>query len=365
MPCDFPLQAVRLQDLHPTTGKRRVKVLGSIAKCYNDLLDTKIFAPEQAARLLSFWQAREGFYLRDIHPDDLFPVPCGKCAGCRLERSRQWAVRCVHEASLYEERNSFITLTFNDRFLPRDNSLDKKYFQDFMKRLRKCYVPTVPKHYSQADREAFMRDHGIRYYHCGEYGELFQRPHYHALLFNHVFDDLVHYKNTRNGCKLYTSEKLQRLWSCPDSGRPYGFVTVGEVTFDSAAYCARYIMKKVFGDDAESHYCGRLPEYTTMSRAPGIAKGWFDQFWKDIYPKDKFHLENSKGKMIAHRPPRYYDSQFELIDDVEMDMIKIIRLERAKDPVVVSDNIPERRVVKAKNRLLKIKDWTRTVDSSH
>lgn len=52
-------------------------------------------------------------------------IPCGQCIGCRLEKSRQWAIRCVHEASLYEN-NCFITLTYSPENLPEDGSLKKK-----------------------------------------------------------------------------------------------------------------------------------------------------------------------------------------------------------------------------------------------
>lgn len=157
---------------------------------------------------------------------DLY-VPCGQCLGCRLERSRQWAVRCMHEASLYD-RNCFITLTYDDDNLPADRSLHYSHFQLFMKRLRKAHGD------------------GIRFYMCGEYGEKKGRPHYHACLFNFNFDDLTLWQE-RRGTKLYRSKSLERLW-------PYGFSTVGGVTFQSAAYVARYIMKKVTGDRAPDHY---------------------------------------------------------------------------------------------------------------
>lgn len=67
-------------------------------------------------------------------------LPCGTCVGCRLERARQWAMRCVDEASLYRD-NSFITLTFNEQHLPNNRSLDVSIFQKFMKRLRKEVAP--------------------------------------------------------------------------------------------------------------------------------------------------------------------------------------------------------------------------------
>lgn len=211
-----------------------------------------------------------------------FPVdlPCGQCIGCRLERSRQWAMRCAHEATLYD-RNCFITLTYDDAHLPSDRSLNKKHFQDFMKRLR------------------FRFGEGIRFFHCGEYGEKFARPHYHACLFNFDFPDKVLWKEAL-GNRLYTSEALNELW-------PFGFHSIGDVTFESAAYVARYITKKVTGDKAADHYGGRLPEYTTMSRRPGLARGWYEKFSADVFPADEVVL---RGKRM--RPPKYYDHLFEV-----------------------------------------------------
>lgn len=151
-------------------------------------------------------------------------IPCGQCTGCRLERSKQWAIRCVHEASLYED-NCFITLTYNKENLPKDFSLNKRDFQLFMKRLRKKYAPKQ-----------------IRFYHCGEYGEPTEynnhiaRPHYHAIIFNHKFEDQILWKQKR-GNELYISKELEELW-------PQGFSTIGSVTQDSAGYVARYLLKK-------------------------------------------------------------------------------------------------------------------------
>lgn len=220
--------------------------------------------------------------MRDGFLDMPVTLPCGQCIGCRLERSRQWAVRCVHESQLYES-NCFITLTYRDECLPPGGSLVKEDFQRFMKRLRKEY------------------GEGIRYFHCGEYGEKFSRPHYHACLFNFDFADRVLFKD-RGGVRLYVSESLSRLW-------PFGFATVGDVTFESAAYVARYITKKITGDQADNHYGGRLPEYITMSRRPGIGKPWLEKFSSDVYPSDHVVL---RGRVM--RPPKYYDGVFELTD---------------------------------------------------
>lgn len=255
-------------------------------------------------------------------------IPCGQCIGCRLERSRQWATRCLHEASLYEQ-NSFITLTYNDKNLPAEATLIKHHFQDFMKRLRKKYQPKK-----------------IRYYMCGEYGtDLNQikhigRPHYHACLFNHDFTDKQLY-TVREGVKLYTSETLSKIWG-------KGFVTVGDVTFESAAYCARYIMKKITGDMADNHYVkinyetGELyeiePEYNDMSRRPGIGKPWFEKYKNDT----KKGFITVRGKKT--RLPRYYDQLLMLEDQDLMVAIKEDREVQSKEKAF--DNTEERLLVK-------------------
>ncbi len=254
-------------------------------------------------------------------------LPCGQCVGCRLERSRQWAMRCVHEASLYEN-NCFITLTYNDEHLPADGSLNKKHFQDFMKRLRRRFC-----------------ENPIRYYHCGEYGEVCKfcslsrpvcrcdvfvarpgRPHYHACLFNFDFVDKKLFKVV-DGQRLFTSEILGTVW-------PFGFSTVGSVTFESAAYVARYIMKKVNGDRARDHYFSEpnedgevfelLPEYTTMSRRPGLGTGWLNLFGGDVFPDDVVVMRGRKMK-----PPRFYDSIYEIDEPEDYARLKALRMKEA------------------------------------
>lgn len=266
-------------------------------------------------------------------------VPCGQCIGCRLERSRQWAIRCVHEASLHE-KNCFITLTYSPEYVPKDGSLNKSHFQKFMKRLRKKY----------GDK--------IRFFHCGEYGEKNARPHYHACLFNFDFPDKVLFKNIR-GNKLYVSEALQTLW-------PFGFSTIGEVSFHSAAYVARYILKKINGKDALDHYCTydskgeilteRLPEYTTMSRRPGIAKDWYSKFKSDVFPSDFIVLNEKKLK-----PPRYYDKLLE--QDSPGAAQKIKNLRKALASVHFENNTPDRLWVREKIQEYKLKRLKRSYEN--
>nr|QJB19295.1 MAG: replication initiator protein [Microvirus sp.] len=216
-------------------------------------------------------------------------LPCGQCVGCRLERSRQWAMRCVHEASLHAD-NAFITLTYDDSSLPVGGTLVYPDFQKFMKRLRKR---TGAK---------------ISFYVGGEYGEELMRPHFHACLFGYDFYDKVYFKKSASGERLYTSKFLESLW-------PHGLSSVGSVSFQSAAYIARYCMKKVNGDLAEAHYrvitedgeiIDRTPEFNHMSLKPAIGKRWLEKFQTDVFPRDYVVINGVKTK-----PPKYYDVLFE------------------------------------------------------
>ena len=223
---------------------------------------------------------REGF--RDLPT----VVPCGQCLGCRLDWAGDWAARCEKEAKLHEA-NSFITLTYNDESLPISidprGTVVKRDFQLFMKRLRK--------------------QHGdkIRFFASGEYGDLNQRPHYHAILFGCAFDDLVPWKGGR--FPLYTSNKLATLWG-------QGFVTVGGVSYQSSSYVARYVLKKLRGLAEVSAYTQREAPFILMSRRPGIGSAWFDQFHTDVYPDGRLHV--GEGKI--RRAPRYFDDKFKVLD---------------------------------------------------
>ena len=305
MPCYHPMTGLRARKVNPDTGKRSV-----------------VFNP------------REGF------TDLTVTFPCGQCIGCRLERSRQWAIRCVHEASLYPN-NCFITLTYNNSTLPLLNSLNLDHFQRFMKRLRKRF------------------GEGIRFFHCGEYGEQFQRPHYHACLFNFDFNDRVLFSE-RDGTRLYTSEALSELW-------PYGFSTIGDVSFESAAYVARYITKKITGVRAHNHYQvvdptsgeilgHRKPEYVTMSRRPGIGKDWLNKYLSDVYPDDFIIIDGKKMK-----PPKFYDKSFEILNP---DEYSLVRAQRKADAERRSaDQTPERLAVREKVQESKLKTLVRSYEN--
>nr|AVQ10256.1 replication protein VP4 [Gokushovirinae environmental samples] len=240
------------------------------------------------------------------------PVPCGRCMGCRLEHSRQWAIRCMHERQLHDDA-TFLTLTYDDKHLPEGKTLVRSHPQAFLKRLRTAVSPVK-----------------FRLYGCGEYGELNLRPHYHIILFGIDFPDKKFYKNAKDGTPLYYSDFVDKYWGM-------GFNVLGSVTFESCAYVARYVTKKVKGPTAEAYYNGRLPEFSMFSLKPGIGAGWFDKYGPHAYEWDSVIMN---GREV--RPPRFYDTRYEVIDSDRLEALKSERRRKLNR----ADNTRKRRHVK-------------------
>lgn len=256
-------------------------------------------------------------------------LPCGRCVGCRLEWSRQWAVRCMNEADTRDE-NCFITLTYDDEHLPEGGTLVKGHLEEF---LRKC-------------RDKFP---SCSWFAVGEYGEKFARPHYHILGFGFDFADGIVCKKTEFG-DLRISVEAQEMW-----GR--GLVAVGSVSFQSASYCARYVMKKVSGEPAADHYKGRVPEFMVVTKQPGIGRHWLVQNAEEVLRLDCVYYENKQGKV-----PEYYDTllakwfpdRFEKVKKARAIKEKFSRdYTSLRRPVMVSEGSTTR--LRAKEDVLKSK----------
>lgn len=240
-------------------------------------------------------------------------LPCGQCLGCRLRRAEDWTLRIMHEAQMWRE-NCFVTLTYDDEHLPARGHLQYSDFQRFMKRLRKrAGVP-------------------VRFFVCGEYGPLNLRPHYHACLFNVDFGDRIPRGRSASGAVYFDSPILRELW-------PLGHVSVQDLNSSTAGYCAKYIVDKVTGDDAEEFYGDRPPEFSRCSLKPGIGAAWFEQFSRDVYAFDHAILHGSERSA-----PRYYDKLEKRKRDVSWDEIEQARIDRAR--AGAADQTPERLAVR-------------------
>lgn len=255
-------------------------------------------------------------------------LPCGKCIGCKLEHSRQWALRCVHESKLHDE-NTWFTLTYDEDNLPYGASLVPEHLQLFLKKLRKEYD-----------------DKQIRFYAAGEYGEkcqlhgvqgckmcgLLGRPHYHVCVFGHDFSDKQFERTTETGFDVFSSQQLDGVWG-------KGRTEVGEFNFETAAYTARYCTKKITGDMAMEHYVRVLcdgtmvelePEFSRMSlggrqKQGGIGAKHFETYASEIYPMDECVING-----VTSKPPRYYDKLLEARDPETWETIKRDRKNNAE-----------------------------------
>jgi len=251
-------------------------------------------------------------------------IKCGQCIGCRIDKREEWAVRCYAESKMHKS-NCFVTLTYSDDNIPPLYSLNYRDFQLFMYRLRQKCGP-------------------VRFFMCGEYGEQLGRPHYHALFFGLDFADKRKSNSVYSDFDLYESETLTKLWD-------KGHSTIGELTYESARYCAVYATKKIVGDKAEDHYftvdertgeCGlRVPEFARMSLKPGIGEAWLRKYWPDLYVTGhNAVLVNGSRKKI----PRFFDKKMDeiaplLMDDVEYKRFKEVNHENnTRERLAVREN---------------------------
>ncbi len=305
-------------------------------------------------------------------------VPCQNCIGCRLDKAKSWALRNYHEASM-SSKACFITLTFGDadtidnvfrlgefKHLSRSqkfaaarkrcNTLVRGDFSKFIKRLRGrlqegfYYVDSETK-----ERKFFQMSEGLRYYACGEYGELNERPHYHALIYNFDFPD-KRYLSSDNGNVYWTSDILSKAWG-------YGFVYVSDFTINTANYVSRYVTKKINGRMKDSWYQGKEPEYQVCSNRPGIGRTWFEKFASDVYPSDKVLYPTRKGKKVEMKPPKYYDNLYDKFCPDDFAEVKKVRELWIKDKETLSsfklERSPDRLSVKEECLKLRMKKLIR------
>lgn len=315
MACYHPLKAFKI-GVNPSSGKDMLKVVPFKTDHVEKRADGKIIESD-----LAYSSPYSTVYR------DSVDIPCGKCIGCRLDKSREWANRCSVELSYYKY-NYFVTFTYNDDHLPINYYLDedtgeikesqtlyKRDFQLFMKRLRKAYNEMFP-------------DEQIRFYMSGEYGSRSFRPHYHSIMFNLFIPDLKPYKQNAQGDWLYTSEWLNSLWTTPKddvykrSSGILGYVVIGEVDWESIAYVSRYTIDKLNGKlDYVYEKFNIEKEFSLMSRRPGIGKQFYEDHKSEISTQDKFYIKGRNGA----RPftiPRYYSNLYAVEFPDRADQIK-------------------------------------------
>lgn len=271
-------------------------------------------------------------------------LPCGRCLGCRLEKAKEWALRCYHENLIIEEqggKSCFVTLTYSPENLPADHGLHHADFKNFLRRLKRKSGKT------------------IRYFMSGEYGKpteknnFIARPHFHAILFGYRPTDLK-LVNIRNGSRNYISKELGSCWE-------FGSHEIGYVTFKNAGYVARYTLKKqkedgnfIDPETGEILYEKVRAPYIRMSLRPGIGARWFRKYKNDLFPHDYAVLPDGRQTPV----PRYYRQLLEAEYPDLADDLRKARVEKAR---ANPDNTPERLAVRHKIRQEKARKLVRSL----
>lgn len=249
-----------------------------------------------------------------------YKVPCQMCTGCRMERARQWAMRCMHEKRLHNA-SAFLTLTYRPENLPYlengSATLVKRDLQLFLKRLR------------------LERPSGLRFFACGEYGETTLRPHYHVLMLNTSFPDMKFHKQSDGGKNLYVSAELDGVWKL-------GNCLIGEVSFESCAYVAGYLLKNSKYQIAKTeaakaaarlHYNGREKEFITMSLRPGLGQGYYLKYEDEVCAHDTVIVRGFECSV-----PKYYDVLRGRNDPKGLDAAKVLRRANARKRAIDNTN---------------------------
>lgn len=251
-----------------------------------------------------------------VSKEDIVFIPCGQCRGCRLNYSLQWAARLELESRSWKY-GYFLTLTFSDEFI------DKSYYYDLYK--HDFYQGSLNVRDMQLFFKSFRRKiepFKCKVFYCGEYGDQFQRPHYHAIVLTDYKLDLK-FMYFRDGHNYYTC----RL--CDDAWMNKGYIVISDFSFEDAAYVARYCLKKVNLLDHVKHEVivslgdvnFRTPPFSHMSLRPAIAREYVDKNYLTIYNDDLIYTRKSNS-VQALSPPRYFDKRLEELDPILYDSIK-------------------------------------------
>ena len=296
--------------------------------------------------------AQDEEYLKMLYPDTIISktgrtlhktapnykktlIPCGKCIGCRLAYSKNWATRAMLEAQNYEQ-NYFLTITYDDEHKPYENTTFSHETGEIF-----CDDGTWNGTLKPEDMTLFMkriRTHwkrkyeaeNIRFMYCGEYGGKTERPHYHAIMFNFPIkpEMLKFWKYNGLHEPLYICPELEKLWG-------KGYIVVGEVSWSSCAYVARYVTKKIGLPANQEYYAakGQEPEYMRVSRMPGIGREWYEMNKEQLHEFDQILMHKYNGEPIRVRPPKYYDKLYDLENPEEMEKLKRKRKRQGENAI--------------------------------
>lgn len=331
MSCYKPMLAYKTGAVNVETGKQQYRFLGSVERFSLDHPEIDVdqqvretgyvwvpsykYAPD-AMPTVPYANA-DGEFLGWKFSSPLKVLPCGQCLGCRVAYAASWANRIMLEARDYE-KVYFLTLTYDNEHVPVHVSnvgedvlsLEPKDLRDFLKRLRW--------------QQAYYHSNTIRFYGVGEYGELYHRPHYHLIVYGLMIDDIRDAYKNKHGRMIHTSDTIRDVWG-------KGIVEVEELSWELAAYAARYTVKKLGKKESDFYETFNIePEFSRMSNRPAIGYKYLQENMKEIYKNDEIIIKLATGSRKV-KPPRYYDQKYDDVYPEQMAEIKGNRQEIATE----------------------------------
>ena len=306
MSCKHPLKGFKI-GINPETGKNKLKIVPY------DVVAIEVINGH-------YYYRKSTDHVRNTFNNlitDYVDIPCGRCIGCRLSHSKQFADRGAAELS-YHDHNYFLTLTYSEDTIPTVDgttelgepiqyyTLKKDDLQNFWKNLRDHLITRYKQWCKENGIEPKKENYPkIRYIACGEYGEKSLRSHFHAVVYGLELGDLVYYGKSKSGENLFTSKFIDDIWK-------KGEVWISEANWDTIAYITRYTTKKLYGEDSKFYEdLGITPPFITMSRKPGIGRQFYEDNKQKLFDEQKFYLPSRNGIRTAS-PSRYYYNLFEV-----------------------------------------------------
>lgn len=192
---------------------------------------------------------------------NLVPLRCGKCFTCRLLMQSDLVNRMFCAYSCYST-SAFVTFTYND-----DNLRFKEGF-----RYPTLSKDDLHKYLDNIKHQLKNRNIEYEYFACGEYGDSFQRPHYHILFFGLDYQLFQKY--------------FEKTWK-------YGTVKVLPCDSSSFRYVTKYLTKQDSRSDSEYFDLGRIPPFFKYSR--GLGSKVYVRYTDEITKNGYFSF---KGKKI-------------------------------------------------------------------
>lgn len=245
-----------------------------------------------------------------------FMIPCQHCFNCKINKSKMWAVRCLFESYVHNY-NYFITLTYDDEHLNfKDNNLI-----DLTGEIRTC--PTLVK----SDVQKFIKrlrkkGYQFKYFLSGEYGDKTKRPHYHMLMFSDTkINDLVYLSKNKDNDFYFNSNQIRSIWK-------HGNIVIANFSPKTAAYTARYTLKKLYGDEKKSlmEFRSLEPEFMLCSKKPPIGWTYFYEN-KDNFLKTDTLVYWQDAKLQKLKIPNSFLLKF---NNLDVEQIKFKRKKAAQ-----------------------------------